>query len=578
MQIIVEKDVEVAMRDGVVLKTDVYRQAGRDSLPTLVQRLPYDKEFPALTNYVLDVMRAAKAGYAVVNQDTRGRWASGGEFHPFVDEPDDGVDTLAWVAGQPWSSGSIGMVGGSYFGATQWLAAAQRPEPLKAIAPHVTGDDYYEGWAYQGGAFQLGFNLCWCLISLGLGEVVRRLTAGAASPQEFGQFVAGVDANLDLYWSLPLTEQPAVREYAPYYFEWLAHPTYDAYWRAIAPKERYEQVAVPSLNIGGWYDLFLGGTLANYTGMRARGGSDAARRPRLIVGPWAHGNQSGTYAERLFGTMAADVAFDLTAAQLNFFDEHVRGGSANSDAPVRLFVMGANEWRDEEDWPLPDTRYERYYLHSGGHANTADGDGVLSTEPPQDEPEDVYLYDPRNPVPTTGGATFLPGLTIAANAGPRDQRAVEARSDVLVYTTAPLERPCTVIGPVELVLHASSSARDTDFTGKLVDVHPDGRADILTDGILRARYRESTSEPEPLEPGRVHEFKIDLRATANVFAVGHRIRLEVSSSNFPRFDRNTNTGGTIAEESVADIRQAVNRLHHDDGRPSHLVLPLIERD
>jgi putative CocE/NonD family hydrolase len=219
----------------------------------------------------------------------------------------------------------------------------------------------------------------------------------------------------------------------------------------------------------------------------------------------------------------------------------------------------------------------RTAAHSAGHAN-AQGDGVLSTEPPGDEPEDVYLYDPRNPVPTTGGATFLPGLSIAANAGPRDQGAVEARSDVLVYTTAPLERPCTVIGPVALVLHASSSAPDTDFTGKLVDVHPDGRAEILTDGILRARYRESTSEPQPLEPGRVYELEVDLWATANVFAVGHRIRLEVSSSNFPRFDRNTNTGGTIADESAAEVRQAVNRVHHDRRRPSHLVLPLIERN
>jgi putative CocE/NonD family hydrolase len=577
MEIIVEKDVEVTMRDGVALKTDVYRQAGEPGLPTLVQRLPYDKEFPALTNYVLDVMRAAKEGYAVVCQDTRGRWASGGEFHPFFDEAADGADTLAWAAAQPWSSGALGMVGGSYFGATQWLAAAQGPEALRAIAPHVTSDDYYEGWAYQGGAFQLGFNLCWCLFSLGLAEVVRQMVAGAVTPDEFGSFVASVDANRELYWRQPLSDMPALREYAPYYFEWLAHPSYDDYWRAIAPKERHDQVAVPSLNIGGWYDLFLGGTLANYCGMKARGGSDAARRPRVIVGPWSHANQTGAYADRLFGTLANDVAFDLTAAQLRFFDEHLRGGGANPDAPVRLFVMGADVWRDEDDWPLPDTRYERFYLHSGGSANSAAGDGALSPEQPFAEPEDVYLYDPRNPVPTTGGATFLPGLLVAANAGPRDQRAVEQRSDVLVYTTAPLERPLEVTGPVELVLHASSSAPDTDFTGKLVDVHPDGRATILTDGILRARYRDSPSEPAPLEPGRVYELKIDLWATSNVFAAGHRIRLEVSSSNFPRFDRNTNTGGTIAEERAQDVVQAVNRVYHDRERPSYVVLPLIER-
>ena len=239
--------------------------------------------------------------------------------------------------------------------------------------------------------------------------------------------------------------------------------------------------------------------------------------------------------------------------------------------------MGANEWRDEDDWPLPGTEYADYFLHSGGRANTAAGDGGLSTDAPGDEPEDVYLYDPRNPVPTTGGGTFLPGLSIGANAGPRDQRAVEARHDVLCYTTEPLAAPLEVIGPVRAVLHVSSSATDTDFTAKLVDVAPDGRAENLADGILRARYRESLSEPSPLEPERVYEVTVDLVATAAVISAGHRIRLEVSSSNFPRFDRNTNTGGVIATEGEADLRPAVNRVHHTRVRPSRLVLPVIRR-
>jgi uncharacterized protein len=239
--------------------------------------------------------------------------------------------------------------------------------------------------------------------------------------------------------------------------------------------------------------------------------------------------------------------------------------------------MGANTWRHEDDWPLPDTAFTPYYLHSNGQANTLNGDGALSSEKPSDEPEDVYLYDPRNPVPTRGGATFLPGLQVGANAGPRDQRYVEQRPDILCYTSEPLDQPLEVTGPVSLVLYASSSALDTDFTGKLVDVAPDGRATTLTDGILRARYRESMSEQKLLEPGKVYELHLDLWATANLFRAGHRIRLEVSSSNFPRFDRNTNTGGTIAEDSPNDLTQAINRVFHDRSRPSHLILPVISR-
>ncbi len=263
--------------------------------------------------------------------------------------------------------------------------------------------------------------------------------------------------------------------------------------------------------------------------------------------------------------------------QLRWFDWLLKGidtGLAH-EKPVRLFVMGTDEWMDADDWPLPGTEYVDYFLHSQGQANTAAGDGVLSTEFPGDEPDDVYTYDPRRPVPTTGGATFLPGLFIGVNAGPRDQRGPESRGDVLCYTTGPLARPVEVIGPVRLVLHISSSAPDTDFTGKLVDVWPDGRAVNLADGIVRTRYREPRSGPSLMTPDMTYEVTVDLVATANVFAAEHRIRLEVSSSNFPRFDRNTNTGGAIATEVEADFRLAVNRVHHRRSQPSRLVLPVI---
>jgi putative CocE/NonD family hydrolase len=330
--------------------------------------------------------------------------------------------------------------------------------------------------------------------------------------------------------------------------------------------------------MGGWYDLFLKGTIANYVGMKERGGSEQARAlQRLVIGPWAHGPLTGWYPQRNFGVLSGKDGHDVTGLQLRWFDQLLRGEEKGleQDKPVQIFVMGADEWRDEDDWPLPGTEYVDWYLSSDGRANTAAGDGRLSPDGPVDSPEDVYLYDPRDPAPTVGGATYLPGLFIGANAGPRDQREVERRHDVLSYTSEPLPEPLTVIGPVELVLHASSSALDTDFTAKLVDVAPDGTAHNLADGILRARYRDSLSEPVLLEPGTVYELRIDLVATANVFAAGHRIRLDVSSSNFPRFDRNTNTGGTIAEEGIDDVVQAVNRVHHTRAHPSRLVLPVI---
>jgi putative CocE/NonD family hydrolase len=577
VDLLVQKNLQVPMRDGVNLATDVYRPAAEGRYPTIVSRLPYDKELP-IVNFSFDTMRAARAGYAVVVQDTRGRYQSDGVFTAFADEAEDGADTIAWAAAQPWSTGEVGMVGGSYFGATQWLAASQAPPALRAIAPFVTTDQYYESWAYQGGAFQLGFNLHWSLLSLGLGELLRQVGAGQAKPERFAELVEAIDDNDALYRRLPLTDMPELAGLADYYQDWLAHPSYDGYWKATAPRESWDRITVPALNMGGWYDLFLKGTIANYLGMKENGGSEQARElQRLVIGPWAHGPMSGWYPQRGFGLLSGTDAHDITGLQLRWFDQLLRGEDRGleADKPVQIFVMGADEWRDEDDWPLPGTEYVDWFLTSDGRANTAAGDGRLSADGPVESPDDVYLYDPRDPVPTVGGATFLPGLFAGVNAGPRDQREVERRADVLSYTSVPLPEPLTVIGPVELVLHASSSALDTDFTAKLVDVAPDGSAVNLADGILRARYRDSLSEPAPLEPGHVYELRIDLVATANVFAAGHRIRLDVSSSNFPRFDRNTNTGGTIASEAIDDLVQAVNRVHHTPAYPSRLVLPVI---
>ena len=580
MRIVIDKHVPVTMADGTMLSADVYRPDVRAPLPTLVQRTPYDKDDAGAVLSAVDVVRTAEAGYAVVVQDTRGRYGSDGAFVPFAHEAADGAETVEWAAAQPWSDGRVGMIGGSYVGATQWLAATRNPGPLQAIAPFITAADYYEGWTYQGGAFQLGFCLEWALTSLGLGELDRRVVRGDADPAQLAAFVGLADRRAELFARLPLTDVPELTDLAPCYAEWLAHPTDDDYWRAVSPRAQHDRITAPALNVGGWYDIFAGGTIANYTGMRRSGGSRRARDlQRLVIGPWSHSVKDGAFAERDYGLLAGIGGLDITGLHLRWFDHVLRGADngAQHDRPVKLFVMGADVWRDEDDWPLPDTTWTDLYLHSGGRANSAAGDGALTTAAPGDEPADVFLYDPRNPVPTRGGPTFLPGMDVAANAGPRDQRPVEARHDVLCYTSAPLDRPLEVTGPVTLTVHVSSSAVDTDITGKLVDVHPDGRAEHLTDGILRARYRDSRAEPALLTPGRVFAAQVDLGATANVFGAGHRIRLEVSSSNFPRFDRNSNCGGTIAGDGLADLVPAVNTVHHSRAHPSRLTLPVIDR-
>jgi len=587
MSIVIEENIMVPMRDGVKLATDVYRPAQEGHWPVLVTRLPYNKdlrfpfEYPPFTKEKriflelnLDSARVLEAGYVIVAQDTRGRFASEGEFEPFVQEAQDGADAIAWAASQPWSNGQVGMFGVSYQGLTQWQAAREQPAALRAIAPSQTPGWHF--YPYQGGAFLLGVALGWAA-GVAMDEVQRRVGQGRATRAELEEMMQANGDLPALYKRLPLVDLPLLQGRAPYYFDWLAHPIPDAYWQALVLEEFYERVTVPALTISGWYDHFLAKDLESYQSMKQRGGSALARQQQhLVIGPWSHGNFLRGFQERNYG--AASFARDLlTDLHLRWYDHWLKGidNGIEQEKPVHLFVMGTNVWREEEDWPLPDTQYRPYYLQSGGHANTAIGDGVLSTALADAEPGDAYRYDPRDPVPTVGGA--VSSQNMLEGVGPLDQRQVEAREDVLCYSTPPLERPVEVTGLIELVLYVSSSARDTDFTGKLVDVYPDGRAEILTDGILRARYRQSPSSPVLMEPGHVYELHIDLEATSNVFLAGHRIRLDVSSSNFPRFDRNSNTGGTIAFEREKDFVQAINRVYHSQVYPSHLLLPVIER-
>ncbi|HUN61261.1 MAG TPA: CocE/NonD family hydrolase [Candidatus Sulfotelmatobacter sp.] len=563
----VQRNVEIKMRDGVILRGDIFRPAVDGKFPVLLQRTPYRK---TPWGYDIDfAQRAASHGYVVFLQDVRGRYTSDGDWAPFVHESEDGYDTIEWIATQPYSNGKVGMFGGSYVGATQVLAAIAHPPHLAGICPVVTASNYHDGWTYQGGAFEQWFSESW--------------TSGLAQDTLEHKIERLPNTQEDVS-ALPLTSYPvfnlnppgivdsSTASVAPYFLDWLAHPTYDDFWKRISIEERYADIRVPALHVGAWYDLFLGGTLRNYMGIKAAGGSDDARNgQRLLVAIGGHAGEGRKIGHVDFGPEAEK--YDENAITLAWYDFLFKGvqNEFATAKPVKIFVMGLNQWRQEDDWPLARAKSTKYFLHSQGAANSSQGNGALSTSAPASEPPDKFVYDPANPVPTVGGPLCCDEIHLPP--GPRDQRSVEARNDVLVYSTAPLQHDLEVTGPVRFEFFATSSAVDTDFTAKLVDVSPDGTAINLTDGILRAKYRDSQATPTPLTPGKVYALSIDLWATSNVFRAGHRIRLEVSSSNFPRFDRNLNTGESAANS--AKWTTATNTILHDAAHPSVLVLPFV---
>jgi hypothetical protein len=566
----VDRNVAVPMRDGTTLYADVYRPSGPGPYPALLTRTPYDK---ALRGPVSFVIRAATAGYAVVVQDVRGRHASEGEFDAFVNERQDGYDTLDWLAAQHWCDGKVGMFGGSYVGLTQWQAALSGHEALKAIVPVVTASDYHNGWAYQGGAFELQFNLSWTLSVLAVNTVIRETGLYSDVHESLIDAVDAMDAEFN---RLPLNDHPNLKTYAPYYHNWIDHERYDdELWGVLDVSRGYDRITVPAFNIGGWYDIFLGGTLENFTGMRAQGPTLESRQNRLMIGPWNHGGMAAgnPIGEFDFGVRSTGAYIDADGLQIAWYDRWLREQDTDLDSqpPVRIFTMGVNEWRHADTWPLPDTDFQDWHFHSRGSANSLLGNGSLSRDEPGSEPPDAFVYNPLNPVPTRGGGLCC--NAVWSLGGAYDQRPVEQREDVLVYTSEPLDAPLNVTGPVKVILHAGSSAPDTDWTAKLVDVHPCGYARSLTDGIIRARYRNSMSEPELIEPGEVIEYELDLWATSNVFRPGHRVRVEISSSNFPRFDRNPNTGELPGRS--AEVASALQTVHHSPAHPSRIVLPVV---
>jgi putative CocE/NonD family hydrolase len=576
MDIRVERNVAIPMRDGITLRADVFRPEPEGRYPVLLSRTPYDKTNNGVSYGWMQPIRPASEGYVVVVQDVRGRFASEGSFQPFHQEIHDGFDTVEWAARQPWSNGRVGMYGLSYLGATQWLAASSQPPNLQAILPGVTASDYYDGWTYQGGAFILGFNLMWSMTAFALPELMKADLSDADRQGLLRNVYSVAFDHWPALRNLPLAELPNVKDsrVAPYYKEWLAHPMRDDFWEAVNIEAHHPRIHTPALNLGGWYDLFIRGTLRNFTGMRRDGATVVARSgQRLVVGPWSHGTAlTARTGNRIFGATAALLLDEVHLRWFNHWLKDEQNG-VDRDAPVRVFTMGENSWHEYADWPPPEAREVAYYLHSNGMANTARGDGALSTDTPGAERPDHFVYDPLNPCPTNGGPLFPSPNDVPP--GAFDQAEIEQRPDVLCYTSAPFDRPFEVTGPVRLRFWAESSAPDTDFTAKLVDLEPDGAAWNLCDGIVRARYHLGFDASRPLSPGRPVELEIDLAGMSNLFRAGHRMRLEVSSSNFPRFDRNTNTGANIATDS--DTQVALNTVLHDTAHPSRLVLFAVNR-
>ena len=578
-KVIRERNVMVPMRDGVRLATDVYRPDSSGRFPALVTRGPYGKDGYA-DNQEHSIWFFPQRGYVVVSQDCRARFDSEGDYYdPLFQEGQDGYDTVEWAARQPWCNGRVATTGQSYLGATQYtLAAGPRPPHLHCMAPVSASADFHQSWVYHtGGAMEWGWMVPYAvhkgrntLLRAGREDLLAQMDEYVLPPDNFAQPLT------DAWFShLPLRDWiERLKEAAPYFAEYFDQELDGPYWSKVNLMRHADRISLPMFHVSSWYDIFLEGALNGYQSLRDRAATAEARcSQRLLVGPWAHirpytAPTSGDTGDINFGP---EARIELHEHLLRWFDYWLKDIETGlmDEPPVSIFVMGENRWRAEQDWPLARTHYTKWYLHSDGLANTLDGTGQLSTSPPGEEPPDVYTYDPADPVPTRGGSTLIIPQGVA------DQREVEAREDVLVYTSTPLERAMELTGPISVTLYAASTAVDTDFTAKLVDVRPDGYAHNLQDGIVRARFRTSVAEPSLIRPGRIYKYEIDLWSTSHVLFAGHRLRLEISSSNFPRFDRNPNTGAAIGVD--ARLETALQTVLHTADYPSHVTLPVIPR-
>ncbi len=575
-----QPDVPATMRDGTVLRADVYRPQTTEQVPVILMRTQYGKSGAQdeAARYEPPDWFASHC-YLVVVQDVRGQGNSGGVFSEFTNDQNDGYDSVEWAAGLPGSNGKVGMYGSSYVGATQWLAAVTAPPHLVTIVPTNTASDYYDGWTYEGGQFRLGFVLPWAMESIattaaknrGDHAAVTELTTAANDPTRWLDFRP--------YQDLP-PMQPANPAVAPWYFDWIRHSTRDEFWQRVSIRDRYPSVTVPVLHFEGWYDAFLAGGVENFAGMVTHGANQTARdNQRLVIGPWDHVAWGRTNSEpapmlKDIGPVADSPINDLMLAWYDHFlkgqDDHASGAVVAPGKPrVDYFVMGANTWRTASAWPPPQTTPTTYYL--SGPGGLAERKGLLTAAPPATDQPDIYTYDPNFPAPSLGGHSCCGARS--GPQGPYDQTPVEQRSDVLVYTSDALTHDTEVTGPTTVKLWASSSAADTDFTAKLAVVRPDGAVINLNDGILRTAFRDSLSAPTPTVPGTPYEYRIQIWPTSYEFRAGDRIRIEISSSDYPQFAPNPNTGEPFGR-SAATVT-ATQTILHDAAHPSSVIVPVI---
>ncbi|WP_155944228.1 CocE/NonD family hydrolase [Mycobacterium sp. 360MFTsu5.1] len=562
------------MRDGVVLRADVYRPRTSDPVPVLLMRTQYGKSGAQTSpeRYEPPDWFASHC-YLVVVQDVRGQGSSGGVFSEFTNDMADGYDTVEWAAGLPGANGKVAMYGSSYVGATQWLAAVTAPPHLVTIAPANTASDYYDGWTYEGGEFRLAFVQPWAIESIALGaaqnrrdgEAERLLRDAGADPTRWLSFRPQQD--------LP-PMQPHNPAVAPWYFDWVRHNTRDVFWQQVSIRDRYPAVRIPVLHFEGWYDAFLAGGVENFAGMVAHGANDFARsNQRLVIGPWDHvawGRPDSEPAPMLkdIGAVGNSPINELMLAWFDHFLKGVDNGVAGKPR-VDYFTMGANTWKTATNWPLPQTQWINYYLSGAG--GSADRDGKLLPVLPGPQPPDSYTYDPLNPAPSLGGHSCCGAKS--GPQGPYDQTPVEQRSDVLVYTGDPVSHDTEITGAASVTLWAQSSAVDTDFTAKLVVVKPDGTAINMNNGILRASFRDSLSAPTPIVPGQAYQYRIQIWPTSYQLKPGDRVRVEISSSDYPQFAPNPNTGAPFGRDAATVV--ATQTILHDPAHPSSITLPVI---
>ena len=547
----IRMDVKIPMRDGVLLSADIYGPPTGGPFPVLLVRTIYDKQ---AERYVEWTKRFVDAGYTCVMQDCRGRNDSDGAWEPYIHEEDDGHDTIEWIGSQPWCDGNVGMYGVSYLGFTQHQSAIQRSKYLKAIAPIASQQDNF-GHQRVNGVLQQ--HVAQFFINMA-GRTNKRAATALMNWDE-------------IYNRLPLVSAMDDIVDLEFYREVVRHHTFDEFWKSYSMRYKYSEIDTPAYFITGWYDNLVQETCKLFQGWINEARTEDARRlTKLMIGPWSHRNMGDS---QRFGAIdfGGNAFVDIVSEQIRWNDRRLRGieNGIDEEPKVNVFVMGANRWRTGDTWPLEQVNERHLYLDSDRGANTLHGDGVLCFELPLKEAHDHFTYDPTDPVPTLGGQFMM-----MEQGGPADRRVVQLRDDVLVYETGLLDEDLEVVGPVTLTIHASSSALDTDFTGVLSDVYPDGKSVMLTEGIARTRFRESIEQPSLIEPEEIYEIAIDMWSTANLFKSGHRIRLEVSSSNFPRYERNQNTGTQPGLD--AEMTTASQTIYHGPQLPSRLTLPVLK--